>query len=88
MRQGGLKPKGHSSGVYWTRAHTGGGKRKQKKESNPKEEINPNVAYDSNGDGKADIIGWILHAPVPECPNWIARGIVIFLIVFICLKYS
>ena len=26
MRQAGLKPKSHNSGVYWIRAHGGGGK--------------------------------------------------------------
>ena len=26
MRQAGLKPKSHNSGVYWVRAHGGGGK--------------------------------------------------------------
>jgi len=31
MRQGGLKPKNHNSGVYWTRAHSGS---KQASDSN------------------------------------------------------
>lgn len=90
MRQGGMKPKGHSSGVYWTRVHGGGGKSKAKakKENKPAQEINPDVAYDSDGDGKADIAGWILHAPVPECPTWVARGIVILILGIIWLKYS
>ena len=32
MRQGGMKPKGHNSGVYWVRANAkqGGGKTKKK----------------------------------------------------------
>lgn len=88
MRQGGLSPKGHNSGVYWTRVHGGGGKRKAKKENKPAQEINPDVAYDSDGDGKADISGWILHAPVPECPTWFARAVVIGIIAFIWIKYS
>jgi hypothetical protein len=32
MRQGGMKPKGHNSGVYWMRANAQGGKRKAKTE--------------------------------------------------------
>jgi hypothetical protein len=31
MRQGGLKPKNHNSGIYWTRAHSGS---KQASDSN------------------------------------------------------
>jgi len=31
MRQGGLKPKSHNSGIYWTRAHSGS---KQSSDSN------------------------------------------------------
>ena len=27
MRQGGLKPKGHGSGIYWTRATSQGGRK-------------------------------------------------------------
>lgn len=89
MRQGGMKPKGHSNGNYWVRAHSGGNrKRKPKSETKPEQEINPDIAYDSDGDGKADLTGWILHAPVPECPTWLARGIVIAIFLFIGIKYS
>lgn len=88
MRQGGMKPKGHSNGHYWVRANARGGKRKPKKETKPEQEINPDIAYDSDGDGKADLIGWILHAPVPECPTWLARVIVIAIFIFIGIKYS
>ena len=57
MRQGGMKPKGHNSGVYWVRANAkqGGGKTK-KKLGETVEEDYPE-AFDSNGDGKADIFG-------------------------------
>lgn len=33
MRQGGLKPKGHGSGIYWTRAASHGKAPKQKPEA-------------------------------------------------------
>ena len=44
MRQGGMKPKGHSSGTYWVRANanSGGSKTKEKLEG------------DINGDGVVD----------------------------------
>ena len=46
MRQGGMKPKSHSSGVYWVRANaqTGGRKKKTKQK----------VGVDTDGDGKID----------------------------------
>ena len=46
MRQGGMKPKGHSSGNYWVRANAqgGGGKTKTKKQ----------IGIDVDGDGEAD----------------------------------
>ena len=36
MRQGGMKPKGHSSGTYWVRANakTGGSKKKKNLKGN------------------------------------------------------
>jgi hypothetical protein len=37
MRQGGMKPKGHNSGVYWTRAHGNTGGRKKKVKENIEE---------------------------------------------------
>ena len=54
MRQAGLKPKSHSSGVYWTRAASNGrgGKKKKKKTA---EEIQDDTSiWDFNGDGKID----------------------------------
>ena len=36
MRQGGLAPKGHNSGVYWTRVASKGKKAKAKEESTEK----------------------------------------------------
>ncbi len=46
MRQGGMKPKSHSSGTYWVRANAqgGGGKTKTKKQ----------IGIDVDGDGEAD----------------------------------
>ena len=35
MRQGGLKPKSHSSGVYWTRANSNTGGSKVTNQSEP-----------------------------------------------------
>ena len=32
MRQGGMKPKGHSSGTYWVRANAKNGKGKSKEQ--------------------------------------------------------
>jgi len=46
MRQGGLKPKGHNSGVYWTRVASKG--KNRKKDTEPKEEFNP---FDLDHDG-------------------------------------
>lgn len=54
MRQGGMRPKSHSSGTYWVRANarTGGKKKSEKEEP-----------LDFDGDGKVtiwDYLGWIL----------------------------
>jgi len=88
MRAGG-RPKNLKSGARWVSASRGGGRRKATtKEEKPKQVIDPNIAYDSDGDGKADLIGWILHAPTPECPAWFARTLVIVAIFYICIKYS
>tara|TARA_Y100000592_G_C5439394_1_gene302557 strand:- start:285 stop:527 length:243 start_codon:yes stop_codon:yes gene_type:complete len=63
MRQAGLKPKSHSSGVYWVRANgsTKGGKGKQE-ESDHNEDFQ---FLDFDHDGKVDlwdIAGWIIVA--------------------------
>jgi len=60
MRQGGMKPKSHSSGVYWVRASgsTKGGKGKQ-------EESEDFQFLDFDHNGKVDIwdiVGWITVA--------------------------
>jgi len=60
MRQGGLKPKGHNSGVYWVRANAsqGGGKTKTKKklgEEIPDEELH---FLDADGDGHVSFEEW------------------------------
>ena len=57
MRQGGMKPKGHNSGVYWVRANAkqGGGKTKKTLgETDHDEDIG---FLDSNGDGQPDLFG-------------------------------
>ena len=58
MRQGGMKPKGHNSGVYWVRAtgNTGGGKVKKKLgEKIPDEDTH---FLDSDGDGHVSFEEW------------------------------
>ena len=88
MRAGG-RPKSLKSGARWVSASRGGGRRKAAtKEDKPKQAFDPNIAYDSDGDGKADLIGWILYAPTPQCPTWLARLFVIAAIFYICIKYS
>lgn len=61
MRQGGLKPKGHNSGVYWTRAASKGSARKVKKEENPKEAFNPlDLDHDGNvTPSEIKVVAWI-----------------------------
>ena len=88
MRPGG-RPKAYSNGARWV--STGGGRKrkaKAKTKAEPKQEINPDILYDSDGDGKADLVGWILHAPAPECPTWLARSLVLGFIAYICIKYG
>ena len=51
MRQGGMKPKGHSSGTYWVRANAkSGGGRTKKNLKQPAEELEG----DYNDDGVVD----------------------------------
>jgi len=85
MRPGG-RPKSYSNGARWVNGRTSG--KRKTKEDNPKKVINPDIDYDSDGDGKADLIGWILHAPPPKCPQWVANIVVLGFIAYICIKYS
>lgn len=62
MRQAGLKPKSHSSGVYWTRANakSGGGRTKERPEP---------LKGDINGDGviddyERDVMRWKVWARI------------------------
>jgi len=57
MRQAGLKPKSHSSGVYWTRASAKSGKGKEKKKPNP-DNFHP---ADENMDGEVSEEEWRLY---------------------------
>jgi hypothetical protein len=50
MRQGGMKPKGHSSGTYWVRANAKSGGGKKKKSLKQTEELEG----DYNDDGIVD----------------------------------
>ena len=79
MRQAGLKPKSHSSGVYWVRANAkpGGGRTKAKASQKVQEiefplDENGKPIYDTNGNGKTDLWGWILYAPPSAAspPMW------------------
>ena len=62
MRQGGMKPKGHSSGTYWVRANAknGQGKTKEKKSlDNENEDIRHLPKFlDPDGDGKVSAWEW------------------------------
>lgn len=52
MRQGGMKPKSHSSGTYWVRANGSNKKTKQ----GPKKNEEDYHFLDTNQDGQVD--GW------------------------------
>ena len=68
MRQAGLKPKSHKSGVYWVRANANSGKQKQKKD--PIQEVEE-AWIDRNGDGKVSFLEWLLYAPAHYAsPSW------------------
>lgn len=54
MRQAGLKPKSHSSGVYWTRAASNGRGGKKKKQTTAEQMQDDTSMWDFNGDGKID----------------------------------
>jgi len=54
MRQAGLKPKSHKSGVYWTRAASNGRGGKKKKSTTAEEMKDDSSLWDFNGDGKID----------------------------------
>lgn len=83
MRQGGMKPKSHSSGVYWVRAGSKGGGKKGK-QSKTKHQ----VGIDTDGDGIADTYGEIVETSAPtEMPRisgdvWAFVVAIIFCIVF------
>lgn len=91
MRQGGMKPKGHNNGNYWVRAHGGGsGAKKPEKVIAPGTRQltgNPDIDYDSNGDGKADFVGWILFAPNPEPSMKLCWAIFIAFVVINLIRY-
>lgn len=58
MRQGGMKPKGHGSGIYWTRAAGQSGRRKA-----PKQETEKPMALDGFAIGLI-LIASIIAAPI------------------------
>ena len=79
MRQGGMKPKGHSSGTYWVRANANSGGKKKK---NTEEIEDFGDAIDSLTSEKTTTIaknvgrviglglaGYLLYIGVPHPPN-------------------
>lgn len=68
MRQAGLKPKSHSSGVYWVRANAKSANPNKKKD--PVQEVEE-AWIDRNGDGKVSFLEWLLYAPAHYAsPSW------------------
>ena len=57
MRQGGMKPKGHNSGVYWVRANAKNKKSQHK--IGEKENANEPNFLDLDGDGHIDFSEWL-----------------------------
>ena len=81
MRQAGLKPKSHSSGVYWTRANakSGGGNTKARPEP---------IKGDLNGDGIIDdyerqVMRWKIWARIGGLIMALILGIIGFIGSFI-----
>ena len=58
MRQGGMKPKGHNSGVYWVRANATN-KKKTKHQMGDDETESPLPSFlDQDGDGHISLSEW------------------------------
>ena len=78
MRQGGMKPKSHTSGVYWVRAGAkGGGKQKKTKHS-----TNGKVDIDTDGDGIPDTQGYVIHSePAISDDGWALIVAIIFCLI-------
>ena len=58
MRQGGMKPKSHSSGVYWVRANAAN-KKKTKHQMGDGETESPLPSFlDQDGDGHISLSEW------------------------------
>ena len=78
MRQGGFKPKSHSSGQYWIRANAETGKRKKKKVNKEK------IAIDTDGDGIADTYGYEVDEDIEE-ETFNSSSIIDFIVVTIAV---
>ena len=81
MRQAGLKPKSHSSGVYWTRANAKSGGDKTKARPEP-------IKGDLNGDGIIDdyerqVMLWKIWARIGGLIMALILGIIGFIGSFI-----
>jgi|ETNvirnome_2_300_1030623.scaffolds.fasta_scaffold131539_1 hypothetical protein len=80
MRQGGMKPKGHNSGVYWVRAgaKSGGGRKKKTKTKHK-------IGIDTDGDGVADTFGDIVESSHPPSRPRISGDVMAFVVaVIVC----
>tara|TARA_R110000744_G_scaffold114047_2_gene213340 strand:- start:13 stop:264 length:252 start_codon:yes stop_codon:yes gene_type:complete len=83
MRQGGMKPKGHSSGTYWVRANAKTGGSKKKKNLNQSEE---ELEGDYNDDGVVDKWDNIEQNTLLWCR--IGGGVIAIVIIVIALIAS
>ena len=87
MRQGGMKPKSHTSGVYWVRAGSksggGGGK---------KEKTKHQVGIDIDGDGVADVFGEVVeNSTAPQEKPQVSENVWAFIIAVIacvCITFA
>jgi len=82
MNQAGLKPKSHTSGIYWTRTQVGQPKKKKEKPQEPKEFH----SFDLNKDGHVDVWEVVVTLAVTFIFNAIIVGGVIRFFVEISLK--
>lgn len=84
MRQAGLKPKSHNSGVYWTRASAKSGGGKAKRKPNP-DDFHP---ADDNMDGEVSEEEWRLYRASIIGKRIGTLLAIIFIIFGLVLNYS
>ena len=77
MRQGGMKPKGHNSGVYWVRAN--GSNKKSKQNANKKTEpIAEEDLHPLDGDHDGHVTFW------EYADFFLTTGGVILVLIWLC----